>query len=174
MIDGIKLALRGLGLDTLRLGDDDLLTLDELIELVGDRSALLLDMKAPGYELEIAQAIPGDIAAVVSRLEDAVTQGVDAIVVNVDPAQVEAGLAQAQAAGIHSPNRYGTRDAALTPEQVAKLQVLVASGKLTDKLARQVLEGVLAGEGDPEQIMAARGLEVVSDTGALTAAVVGR
>ncbi|GAA1390307.1 Asp-tRNA(Asn)/Glu-tRNA(Gln) amidotransferase subunit GatB [Catellatospora chokoriensis] len=58
-----------------------------------------------------------------------------------------------------------------TPEQVAKLQVLVASGKLTDKLARQVLEGVLAGEGDPEQIMAARGLEVVSDTGALTAAI---
>ncbi|MEU7999679.1 Asp-tRNA(Asn)/Glu-tRNA(Gln) amidotransferase subunit GatB [Catellatospora sp. NPDC049111] len=58
-----------------------------------------------------------------------------------------------------------------TPAQVAQLQTLVASGKLTDKLARQVLEGVLAGEGDPEQIMAARGLEVVSDTGALTAAI---
>ena len=58
-----------------------------------------------------------------------------------------------------------------TPAQVAQLQSLVESGKLTDKLARQVLEGVLAGEGDPEQIMAARGLEVVSDTGALTAAI---
>ncbi|WP_212840940.1 Asp-tRNA(Asn)/Glu-tRNA(Gln) amidotransferase subunit GatB [Catellatospora sp. IY07-71] len=58
-----------------------------------------------------------------------------------------------------------------TPAQVAQLQSLVESGKLTDKLARQVLEGVLAGEGDPAQIMAARGLEVVSDTGALTAAI---
>jgi aspartyl-tRNA(Asn)/glutamyl-tRNA(Gln) amidotransferase subunit B len=58
-----------------------------------------------------------------------------------------------------------------TPAQVAQLQTLVESGRLTDKLARQVLEGVLAGEGDPAQIMAARGLEVVSDTGALTAAV---
>jgi aspartyl-tRNA(Asn)/glutamyl-tRNA(Gln) amidotransferase subunit B len=59
----------------------------------------------------------------------------------------------------------------VTPEQVAQLQKLVDEGKLTDKLARQVLEGVLAGEGDPAAIMAARGLEVVSDTGALTAAI---
>ncbi len=42
----------------------------------------------------------GDIAAVISRIEDSVTQNVDAIVINVDPAQVEAGLAMAQDAGI--------------------------------------------------------------------------
>jgi aspartyl-tRNA(Asn)/glutamyl-tRNA(Gln) amidotransferase subunit B len=59
----------------------------------------------------------------------------------------------------------------VTPSQVAELQRLVDDGKLTDKLARTVLEGVLAGEGDPAAVMAARGLEVVSDTGALTAAV---
>jgi aspartyl-tRNA(Asn)/glutamyl-tRNA(Gln) amidotransferase subunit B len=58
-----------------------------------------------------------------------------------------------------------------SPRQVAALQRLVDAGKLTDKLARTVLEGVLAGEGDPAEVMAARGLEVVSDTAALTAAV---
>jgi aspartyl-tRNA(Asn)/glutamyl-tRNA(Gln) amidotransferase subunit B len=58
-----------------------------------------------------------------------------------------------------------------TPEQVAELQKLVDGGKLNDKLARTVLEGVVAGEGDPAEVMAARGLGVVSDTGALTAAV---
>ncbi|MEE6257535.1 Asp-tRNA(Asn)/Glu-tRNA(Gln) amidotransferase subunit GatB [Plantactinospora sonchi] len=58
-----------------------------------------------------------------------------------------------------------------TPAQVAELQRLVDDGKLTDKLARTVLEGVVAGEGSPSEIMTARGLEVVSDTGALTAAV---
>jgi aspartyl-tRNA(Asn)/glutamyl-tRNA(Gln) amidotransferase subunit B len=58
-----------------------------------------------------------------------------------------------------------------TPKQVAELQKLVDDGKLNDKLARQVLEGVVAGEGDPAAVMAARGLGVVSDTGALTAAV---
>jgi aspartyl-tRNA(Asn)/glutamyl-tRNA(Gln) amidotransferase subunit B len=59
----------------------------------------------------------------------------------------------------------------VTPAQVAALQRLVDDGKLTDKLARTVLEAMLAGEGDPADVMAARGLEVVSDTGALTAAV---
>ncbi|MCA2217282.1 Asp-tRNA(Asn)/Glu-tRNA(Gln) amidotransferase subunit GatB [Jidongwangia harbinensis] len=58
-----------------------------------------------------------------------------------------------------------------TPAQVAELQSLVESGKLSDKLARTVLEGVVAGEGDPAAVMAARGLEMVSDTGALTSAV---
>jgi len=59
----------------------------------------------------------------------------------------------------------------VTPAQVAELQRLVDEGRLNDKLARVVLEGVLAGEGSPAEVAAARGLEVVSDEGALTAAV---
>ena len=62
-------------------------------------------------------------------------------------------------------------DLGVTPAHVAALQALIDGGKLNDKLARTVLEGVLAGEGDPAAVMAARGLEVVSDTGALTTAV---
>ena len=57
------------------------------------------------------------------------------------------------------------------PADIAELQALVDAGKLNDKLARTVLDGVLAGEGTPEQVVAARGLAVVSDTAALTAAV---
>lgn len=60
---------------------------------------------------------------------------------------------------------------AVTPQQIAELQGLVDSGRLNDKLARQVLGGVLAGEGSPEQVAHTRGLEVVSDDGALLAAV---
>lgn len=62
-------------------------------------------------------------------------------------------------------------DLPVTPAQVAQLQALVDAGRINDKLARQVLDGVLAGEGDPEAVVEARGLEVVSDDGALTAAV---
>jgi len=71
-------------------------------------------------------------------------------------------------------NESGTDLAAMpvTPEHVAELQRLIDDGKLNDKLARTVLEGVLAGEGSPSQVMAAKGIEVVSDTGALDAAVV--
>lgn len=62
-------------------------------------------------------------------------------------------------------------EAGVSPAQVAELQGLIDSGRINDKLARQALEGVLAGEGDPTQVVEARGLEVVSDDGALTAAV---
>lgn len=60
---------------------------------------------------------------------------------------------------------------AVTPVQIAELQGLVDEGKLTDKLARTALEGVLAGEGSPAEVVKARGLEVVSDASALQQAV---
>jgi aspartyl-tRNA(Asn)/glutamyl-tRNA(Gln) amidotransferase subunit B len=70
-------------------------------------------------------------------------------------------------------NESGTELAALpvTPAQVARVTELVASGALNDKLARQVLDGILAGEGGSDEIVAARGLTVVSDDAALNAAV---
>ncbi len=65
------------------------------------------------------------------------------------------------------------RDAAdlVSPAHVAALQKLVDDGTLTDKLARQVLEGVIAGEGSPQEVVDQRGLAVVSDDGALIAAI---
>jgi aspartyl-tRNA(Asn)/glutamyl-tRNA(Gln) amidotransferase subunit B len=70
-------------------------------------------------------------------------------------------------------NRSGTELAGLpiTPADVARVAALVAAGELNDKLARQVIEGVLAGEGTPDEVVAARGLAVVSDEGALQVAV---
>ena len=69
-------------------------------------------------------------------------------------------------------NAQGREPAALvTPTHVAELQGLIDAGTLTDKLARQVLEGVIAGEGSPQQVVDARGLAVVSDDTALLAAI---
>ncbi|MDF9810220.1 aspartyl-tRNA(Asn)/glutamyl-tRNA(Gln) amidotransferase subunit B [Aurantimicrobium minutum] len=59
----------------------------------------------------------------------------------------------------------------ITPAQVAELQQLVDEGTLTDRLARQVLEAVAAGEGSPREIVESNGLAVVSDDGALIAAI---
>jgi aspartyl-tRNA(Asn)/glutamyl-tRNA(Gln) amidotransferase subunit B len=70
-------------------------------------------------------------------------------------------------------NAAGTDLAALaiTPPQVARVAALVTEGTLNDKLARQVIDAVLAGEGGPDEVVKARNLAVVSDDGALTAAV---
>ncbi len=59
----------------------------------------------------------------------------------------------------------------VSPEHVASLAGLVDDGTLTDRLARQVLEGVIAGEGSPQEVVDSRGLAVVSDDGALIAAI---
>lgn len=59
----------------------------------------------------------------------------------------------------------------VTPEQVAEIAALVDAGTLTDRLARQAFEGVVAGEGSPQEVIDARGLAVVSDDGALVAAI---
>jgi aspartyl-tRNA(Asn)/glutamyl-tRNA(Gln) amidotransferase subunit B len=60
---------------------------------------------------------------------------------------------------------------AITPAQVARVVALVEEGTLNDKLARSVIEGVVAGEGDPDAVVASRQLAVVSDDSALLAAV---
>ena len=59
----------------------------------------------------------------------------------------------------------------ITPKDVAEIIALVAAGDLTDKLARQVVEGVIAGDGSPAEVIAARGIKVVSDEGELVAAI---
>ena len=59
----------------------------------------------------------------------------------------------------------------ITPAQVAELANLVDTGKINDRIARTVLAEVLAGKGSPEEIVKTQGLEVVSDDGALIAAI---
>ena len=56
----------------------------------------------------------------------------------------------------------------IEPEQVARLIELVASGELSAALARQVVDGVLETGADVDQVVADRGLKLVSDSDALT------
>ena len=59
----------------------------------------------------------------------------------------------------------------ITPAHIARVQTLIADGGLTDKLARQVFEGIVAGEGDVDAVITARGLVVVGDDSTLMAAI---
>ena len=59
----------------------------------------------------------------------------------------------------------------ITPADVAEVEKLIADGKLNDKLAKQTVEGVLKGEGTPDEVVKKHGFQVVSDDGALEKAV---
>ncbi|NCV82544.1 MAG: Asp-tRNA(Asn)/Glu-tRNA(Gln) amidotransferase subunit GatB [Actinobacteria bacterium] len=63
------------------------------------------------------------------------------------------------------------KDLSISATDVAEIVALVNAGELTDKLARQVVEGVIAGEGKPSAVIAARGIKVVNDDSALMAAI---
>jgi aspartyl-tRNA(Asn)/glutamyl-tRNA(Gln) amidotransferase subunit B len=58
-----------------------------------------------------------------------------------------------------------------TAGDVAELEAMVVSGRLNDSMARQVLDGVLDGEGHPVEVADSRGLELVQDDAALETAV---
>lgn len=59
----------------------------------------------------------------------------------------------------------------VTPDDIKRVEELLAEGSLNDKLARQVFDGVIAGEGTVDEIVASRGLGVVSDDSALLTAI---
>jgi aspartyl-tRNA(Asn)/glutamyl-tRNA(Gln) amidotransferase subunit B len=101
-------------------------------------------------------------AGAIEYVERTVTAG-------ASPAEAKAWMAylgaKANEAGL------GITDLPITPEQVAAICALVAAGTLNAKLARQVVDAVLAGEGEPAAIVAARGLAIVNDDNALQQAV---
>ncbi len=72
---------------------------------------------------------------------------------------------------IANDKEVSVTELAITPADVAEIVALVNKGELTDKLARPVVEGVVAGEGTPAEVVAKRGIKVVNDDGALMAAI---
>ena len=104
---------------------------------------------------------------------------VNAGVLDVVLATVEAGASAAEARNwwlghlAQAANTRGVEAAELPiePAAVARVVELVAEGSLTAGLARQVVDGVLVGEGSPDEVVESRGLAVVSDEGALAEAV---
>jgi aspartyl-tRNA(Asn)/glutamyl-tRNA(Gln) amidotransferase subunit B len=59
----------------------------------------------------------------------------------------------------------------IQPLDIQEVEALIENGELTDKLARSVFEGVIAGEGSVTKVISSRGLKVVSDDSSLMAAI---
>ncbi|HWM07511.1 MAG TPA: Asp-tRNA(Asn)/Glu-tRNA(Gln) amidotransferase GatCAB subunit B, partial [Actinophytocola sp.] len=104
---------------------------------------------------------------------------VNAGAIDLVAATVDAGAAPSEARAwwvnylSQEANSRGVElaELSITPAQVARVAALVEEGALTNKLAREVVDGVLAGEGEPDEVVASRGLAVVSDDSALYAAI---
>ena len=140
----------------------------------------------PAWVAELKAALPEAPSVRRTRLlADLGLSGLDAQamvnagVLDLVLATVDAGAPPAEARNwwlghlAQAANSAGVEavELAITPVQVARVAALVAEGALTAGLARQVVAGVLNGEGDPDAVVASRGLAVVSDEAALATAV---
>jgi len=109
---------------------------------------------------EMASMINADVLEIV---EETVNLG-------ADPTKAR-GWWRGEIARIANEKEVAATDLPITPKDVAEIVALVATGALTDKLARQVIEAVIAGEGRPSEVIEKRGIKVVSDDGALMVAI---
>ena len=104
---------------------------------------------------------------------------INADVLDLVAATVELGADPTRARGwwlgeiarLANEREVSAGELAITPNDVSEIIKFIASGKLTDKLARQVVEAVINGEGRPNEIIQSRGIQVVSDDSALLAAI---
>jgi len=149
--------------------EPDLLPVEPSLELIEELRAALPE--APSLRKKRLQ---GEWGFTDLEFQDVVNSG---LLVEIEET-VAAGAAPAQARKwwtgeiARLANAAGVDASTLvTPLHVSELVAMVENGELTDRLARQVLEGVIAGEGAPGEVMKSRGLAVVSDDGALIAAI---
>src|SRR4051794_26370723 len=149
--------------------EPDLLPIEPSAELIAELRAAL-----PESPTQFRKRLQADYGFTDSEFRDILNANV---LVELEET-VAKGAAPAQARKwwlgeiLRIANARGVEPGTLvSPLHVSELIALVENGDLTDRLARQVLEGVVAGEGSPEHVVQARGLAVVSDDTALLAAI---
>jgi aspartyl-tRNA(Asn)/glutamyl-tRNA(Gln) amidotransferase subunit B len=119
----------------------------------------------------VASGLDADLAGVLSDAAPALRGIFDAATGAGAPARAAANwltgevTAWLRRTGSH-PDGVG-----LSGAQLAELVRLVEDGTVSSSAAKDVLEGVLSGEGDPGEVAAARDLLQISDDSALEAAV---
>ena len=149
--------------------DPDLVPVEPDLAWIDGLRSSLPELPAAARARLAAAGLSDDQAATIvaggltRRLDEAVAAGA--------PAAETANWLVNEVSGWANERGVEPGAAPVTGSHLAELAALVSSGELTKKLARDVLTAVLAGEGSPREVAAARGLKAISDTGALEAAV---
>jgi aspartyl-tRNA(Asn)/glutamyl-tRNA(Gln) amidotransferase subunit B len=79
------------------------------------------------------------------------------------PAQKARGWWLGYLVGVANEKQVEPTELTITPVQVARISALEDEGTLTNKLARQVADAVVAGEGEPDAVIEAHGWKVAGD-----------
>ncbi|MFM2127257.1 MAG: hypothetical protein RL287_735, partial [Actinomycetota bacterium] len=119
--------------------------------------------------LQSAWSVPDkEMAAMVNA--DVLELVAETVELGADPTKAR-GWWLGEIARIANEKEKWAGELAISPVNVKELIDLINAGELTDKLARQVVEGVINGEGSPREVVTKRGFKVVSDDSALMEAI---
>lgn len=139
----------------------------EMIEKI--RAALPEKPSVRRKKLQEAWQVPDkEMAAMINA--DVLDLVEETVKLGCDPTRAR-GWWLGEIARIANEKGVAAGELSITANDVAELVALIEKGELTDKLARQVVDGVINGEGKPSEIIKNRGIQVVSDDSALMAAI---
>ena len=149
--------------------EPDLLPVEPSLELIAELRAALPEAPTLRYKRLKAAWGFSDLEFQDVQNSGLLTEVEQTVAAGAAPAQARkwwtGEIARLANAGDKSPAEL------VSPIHVSELVALIENGDLTDRLARQALEGVIAGEGSPSEVVEKRGLKVVSDDTALIAAI---
>jgi aspartyl-tRNA(Asn)/glutamyl-tRNA(Gln) amidotransferase subunit B len=116
-----------------------------------------------GLDESIAGVLSGAVVPMRELYESAVAQGADA--------RAAANWVTGEITAWQRREDADTDEVPLSGAQLAELIGLIDEGKVSTSAAKDVLEGVLAGEGDPGEVARSRDLLQISDASAIEEAV---
>jgi aspartyl-tRNA(Asn)/glutamyl-tRNA(Gln) amidotransferase subunit B len=128
-----------------------------LPELPADRQARYEALGLPGYDAGVLVADPALAAYFDRMLRAGAAAREGAALLSVELL----GRLNAAGIGVDSP------ECRVHPEQLAALQGLIASGSISGKIAKDVLDEMLATGSDPSVVVQRKGLQQISDQGAI-------
>ncbi len=119
--------------------------------------------RSAGLEDTLAAVLSGADSPLRGLYEDAVESGADA--------RAAANWVTGEVTAWARRNETETQDLAISGSQLAGLLALIDDGKVSASAAKDVLDGVLLGEGDPAEVAESRDLIQISDSAAIDAVV---
>ena len=149
----------------------------DLVPMVMDQAwvdgvrSTLPELPADRRDRYRGQGLDGHLASVLSSAPSQLREVYDSAVESGAAAKPSANWLTGEVTGWMRRTETDPSDLSLDGAQLAELVTIVDEGVVSSSAAKDVLEGVLGGEGGPRQVAESRDLVQISDVGALESAV---
>ncbi|PTY37052.1 aspartyl/glutamyl-tRNA amidotransferase subunit B [Saccharospirillum sp. MSK14-1] len=141
---------------------------DAYVQAVADQLPELPDAKIARFQNDYGLS---DYDATVLAASRAMADYFEAVVKICGDAKLAANWCQGELAALLNRDEVDVADSPVSAEHLGQLIQRIQDNTVSNKLAKQVFEGIAAGEGSADEVIEKRGLKQVTDTGAIEAMI---